>query len=221
MYNQIRIKTTTSIVIKVELSFKSSVRTFEKEYLELYKKRITHEFIRNELGLSEEVKIKLNGTFTRKLYILDENNNICRVSYKMQTAIWTEPLTNRSIYVSIFPCFIKKYCPLSLHLLENISCNTRKGENVFKHIDDPKCYFDCEDSIMKVLRKFEKEFKIANPSALLNSKYVEVYNRSIRLDSHLTSAMRFQRVFELILVARFFFGIEYGLLSLTNTILRL
>jgi len=110
---------------------------------------------------------------------------------------------------------------MSLHLLENISCHTGKGENVFRHIDDPESFFDCEDPIIRPLKTLEKGFKTISHSALLNSKYVEIYNRSISLNTKTKAAKRFQRVYELILVARFFFGIEYGVLSLTNLILQL
>jgi hypothetical protein len=124
-------------------------------------------------------------------------------------------------YVSIFPCFIKKYCPLSLHLLENISSRTGKGEDIFDHIDDPEEFFNREDPLVRPLERFEKEFKISNPSALLNSMYTEIHNRPIQLDAYSMTPRRFQKVYELILTARVFFEIRAGALSLANTILRL
>lgn len=124
-------------------------------------------------------------------------------------------------YVSIFPCFIKKYCPQSLHSLENVSSRTGKGKNIFDHIDDPEGLFDSEDPIARPLERFEKEFKISNPSALLNSKYTEIHNRPIQLDAYSIASRRFQKVYELILTARVFFGIKTGALSLVNTIFRL
>ena len=124
-------------------------------------------------------------------------------------------------YVSIFPCFIKKYCPLSLHLLENVSSRARKGDKIFDHIDDPEKLFDCEDSIVRPLVRFEKEFKISNPSALLNSRYVEMGNPPINLDACSIAPKCFKKAYELVLTARIFFGIEAGALSLTNSIFRL
>jgi hypothetical protein len=168
-----------------------------------------------------EVKIKLNGTFTRNLYYLDEKNNVCEISFKIQTAAWMNTSTGKWQYVSIFPCFIKKYCPLSLHLLENISCHTGKGENIFRHIDDPEEFFDCEDPITRPLKRFEKDFKVSDPSALLNSRHVEVYNIPICLDVYTIERKRFQRVYELVLTARVFFGIKEGVLALANSILLL
>ena len=147
--------TTSSIVIKVEPIFNGNLNNF---YDELYKNRITYGFIRSELGLSENVKIKLNGGFTRDLYYLDERNNVHKIRFKIQTAAWKIRASHKWNYVSIFPCFIKRYCPFSLHMLENISCQTGKGENVFQHIDDPEEFFDCEDPIVSPLVKFEKEF---------------------------------------------------------------
>jgi hypothetical protein len=124
-------------------------------------------------------------------------------------------------YVSIFPCFIKKYCPVSLHMLENISSCTGKGENIFDYIDDPEGLFDCEDPIIKPLKRLEKEFKDVDPSALLNSKYTGVYNRTININAYDIAHKRFQKVYELILTARYFFGIAAGVLSLVNAILNL
>jgi hypothetical protein len=212
------IKTTTLIVLKVELPCNSNPNNF---YNELYKNRITHEFIRNELGLPEDIKIKLNGTFARDLCYLDNNNNICKIRFKIQTAVWMNPETGKWQYVSIFPCFIKKYCALSLHLLENISSHERKGDKIFDHIDDPENLFDCEDSIIRVLIKFEKAFKISDPSMVLNSRYVEMGNEPISLNASYMSSKRFKKVYQLILTARVYFGIGTGVLSLTNSIFRL
>jgi hypothetical protein len=110
---------------------------------------------------------------------------------------------------------------MSLHLLENISCCTGKGENVFWHIDDPEGLFNCEDPLVRALVRFEKEFKVSDPSALLNSRYVQIYNQPIDLDTYNVKPRRFQKVYELVLTARFFFGIGAGVLSLTNGILQL
>lgn len=202
----------------MELPFNANPNIF---YNEIYKNRITHGFIRSELGLPESVKLKLNGTFERDLFYLDEENNVCKVIFKIQTAVWMNSETGKWDYVSIFPCFIKKYCPMSLHLLENISCHIRKGENVFRYIDDPEGLFDCEDPLLRPLIIFEKKFKVSNPSALLNSRYVEVYNQPINLDTYNIERRRFQKVYELILTARFFFGVKVGALSLVNAILQL
>lgn len=173
--------TTSSIVIKAEPIFNGNLNSF---YDELYKNRITYGFIRSELGLSENVKIKLNGGFTRDLYYLDEQDHVRKIQFRIQTAAWKYTASGKWNYVSIFPCFIKRYCSISLHTLEKVSCQTGKGENVFWHIDDPEALFDCEDPIVRPLVKLEKEFKISDPSALLNSRYVQVFNRPIDLNAY-------------------------------------
>ncbi len=208
----------TSIVIDVELPCNSNPNIF---YDELYKNRITHGFIRNELELPESIRIKLNGTFTRGLCYLDEKSNVCKINFRIQTAAWMNVERGKWQYVSIFPCFIKKYCPLSLHLLENVSSRTRKGGKVFDHIDDPEKLFDSEDPIVRPLVRFEKEFEISNPSALLNYRYVKMGNHPINLDACNIAAKQFKKVFELVLTARVFFGVETGTLSLINSIFRL
>ena len=214
--NIITKKTTTSIILKVELPCNINPNDF---YDELYKKRLTHEFIRNELGLPEDIKIKLNGTFTRGLCYTDDNNNVCKIRFKIQTAVWMEPETGKWKYVSIFPCFIKKYCALSLHMLENISSRERKGDKIFDHIDDPEKLFDCEDSIVRVFLRFEKAFKISDPCVLLNSRYIEMGNEPINLNTSSIASKRFKKLYQLILTARVYFGIETGVLSLTNSII--
>ena len=173
------------------------------------------------MGLPEDVRIKLNGTFTRDLCYLNDKNNVCKIDFKIQTAAWMNMNRGKWQYVSIFPCFIKKYCPIGLHLLENVSSRTGKGENIFDHIGDPEGLFDCEDPITRPLKRFEKEFKISDPSSLLNSRYAEVYNLPINLDVYNVEPRRFPKVYELVLTARFFFGIGIGVLSLANAILHL
>lgn len=208
----------TSIVIKVELPFNSNPNDF---YDELYKNRISHGFIRGELKLPDDIKIKMNGTFKRKLIYLDEKSNVGKISFKIQTAAWMDAESGKWQYVSIFPCFIKKYCPLSLHLLENLSSRVRKGDKIFDHIDDPENIFDSEDPIVSMLLRFEKEFKRSNLSVLLNFKYTEIHKRPIKTDTDNIASKRFKKVYELVLTASAFFGIEVGALSLVNSIIRL
>jgi hypothetical protein len=136
-----------------------------------------------------------------------------KIQFRIQTAAWKYTASGKWNYVSIFSCFIKRYCSISLHTLEKVNCQTGKGENVFWHIDDPEALFDCEDPIVRPLVKLEKEFKIPDPSTLLNSKYVQVFNRPIDLNVYGVEPKRFKKVYELILTARIFFGIKTGALS--------
>lgn len=107
---------------------------------------------------------------------------------------------------------------MSLQMLEKISCQTRKGENVCRHIADPEDLLDCEDPIVRPLVRLEKEFKISDPSPLLNSRYMQVFNHPIDLNAYRVEPKRFRKVYELILTARFFFGIESGTIRFILTI---
>lgn len=223
IYNiKIITKSTTFIVLKVELPFKCKSSDFTRIYRELYKNRITHEFIRNELGLPDSVRLKLNGNFKRWLYLIDEKNCIYKARYKIQTAAWFNILTGKWQYVSIFPSFIKQYCQPCLHMLEYISCQVGKGEYFYRHIDDPEGIIDCEDRITRPIRRIEKESVKKNYPALLNSKYTEVYNRPLSSPQNsLPSPRQFPALYNLVLTARQFFGKHQGVLSFVNTILLL
>jgi hypothetical protein len=223
IYNiKIKEKPTTFIVLKVEIPFKCNPDIFENIYREQYKNRISHKFIRNMLGLSDSVKLKLNGTFERWLHLLDEDNRIYQFRFNIQTAAWFNIETAKWQYVSIFPIYIKKYCHSSLNMLEYISCHVGKGENIFRHIDDPNEILDCEDSIVQQVRQIEKDCLASNYTALLNSRYTEVFNRPLVLSqSGVVKARRFSVLFTLVQIARKFFGIQSGVLSLANSVIQL
>ncbi|MDP8219625.1 MAG: hypothetical protein P9M03_12970 [Candidatus Theseobacter exili] len=208
--------------MKVDGTFKYNPENFKKIYQEEYKSRITHGFIRSELGLSECIKLKLNGTFERWLYLLDKNDNVFKVEYRVQTALWINPETGKKNYVSIFPNFIKRYCQPSLHLLEYISCHTRKGEDVLRHIDDPEGLFSCEDRFVIAIKRIEIDTFNLNYSALLNSRYVEVFNRPISvIKNHVEMLRRFKSMFTLVETARQYFGQHLGVLAQVNTLILL
>lgn len=209
---------TTFIVIKVEIPFKCNIEDFDEIYQKHYKKRISHEFIRRKLGLSDSVRLKLNGTFKRELQFLDKENCIRQVTYQVQTALWFN--NGKWQYVSIFPDFIKRYCRPGLHIIEYISCKFRKGEDFFKHIDDPEAILDCEDSVVMPTKRIEKECMKLKYSALLNSRYAEIYNRSLPAIP-LMETMMFPALHNLVLTARFFFGENLGVFSYVNNIIRL
>lgn len=172
------------------------------------------------MNLSDSVKLKLNGTFARWLYLLDENNCIYCLKYRVQTALFLNSETGKWNYISIFPDFIKRYCPPSLNLLEYISCYTGKDEFFYKHIDDPKGILDCEDLLTSPIVHIEKDCKLYNYSALLNSKYTAVYNRPLTVtENKLTITKRYPLLYALILTARQFFGKQEGVLSLVNSVM--
>ena len=109
-------KQPTFIILKVDVPFKCNSEDFDKINKEFYKNKITYGFIRSKLGLSDSVKLKLNGTFGRDLYLLDKNNCLYQKFYRVQTASWFNRKSGKWKYVSIFPDFIKRYCtPCSPH----------------------------------------------------------------------------------------------------------
>lgn len=204
----------------MELPFKCKSADFARIYQELYKNRITHEFIRNKLGLPDSVRLKLNGTFGRRLYLLGEDNCLYRNFYRVQTAVWFSESLGKWQYVSIFPNFIKRYCPPCLDILEYISCRIRKGEDIFEHIDDPEGILDCEDRITKPIRRIEKECNKDNYPALLNARYTDVYNRPLSVSAKRVAG-RFSILHNLVTTARQFFGKQQGVISLVNMIILL
>ena len=134
--------------------------------------------------------------------------------------MWFDEMAGKWQYVSIFPNFIKRYCTPCLGMLEYISCNVRKGEDIFEHIDDPEEILDCEDRITKPIRRIEKECVKANYPALLNSRYTDVYNRPLNISAWEASfAARFPVLNNLVKTAMLFFGKQQGVLSLVNTII--
>lgn len=205
----------------MELPFKCNPEEFEKIYQDEYKNRITHGFIRNELGLSEDVRLKLNGTFGRWLYLLDGSERLYIARYRIQTALWRNPLTGRETYVSIFPNFIKHYCQPCLHLLEHISCHVGKGDDILRHIDDPEGLVSCEDRFARIMKRLENDCSSANYPALLNSRYTEVYNIPITVSGRNIAHRRYPWMYSLVATAVQYFGKYTGVLSLVNTVILL
>lgn len=203
------------------MPFKCNPEIFNKSYQDHYKKRITHEFIRSSLGLPDGVRLKLNGTFERWLYLLDDKDCIYRLRYRVQTALWFNDEAGEWQYVSIFPHFIKRYCQPCLDMLEYISCQAGKGEYFYRHIDDPEGLLDCEDRITRPIHRIEKSSSRYNYPALLNSKYADVYNKPLSVQVKRDRQKQFQVLYDLIITARQFFGRQQGVLSLVNTVILL
>lgn len=173
------------------------------------------------MKLSDSVRVKFNGGFSRWLYLLDENNCLFKVSFRVKTALWLDE-TGKWRYVSIFPNFIKRWYQPCLNLLEYISCEVRRGEDIFTHIDDPKELLLCEDRIAGALYRLEKSCLQIKCEALLNSRYTHVFNRPVPdRDFKVAETTRFAYLNSLIITARFFFGVNTGVLALVNSIMRL
>jgi len=174
------------------------------------------------LNLSDSVRLKLNGTFKRCLFLIDESDCLHKVIYKIQTALWFDETAGKWTYVSIFPKFIKRWYQSCLHLLEYISCKVRKGEDILVHIDDPKEILLCEDRIAVAIKRLEKHCIKINCEALLNSKYTQIFNRPLPEKGFgMVDNMRFHVLHSLIHSAGNFFGLTNRVLSLVNGIIRL
>ena len=107
-------------------------------------------------------------------------------------------------------------------MLEYISCEVKKGDSIFRCIDDPEAILDSEDRISRLISQLEKGSNKANYPALLNAKYTEVYNKPLSvLESSSKAAKRFPILYVLVLTARQFFGKQNGVLSLANTLISL
>lgn len=178
---------------------------------------ITHDFIRKKLGLADNIKVKLNGTFSRNLDLLDLDYSLYRVIFKIQTALWTDS-NGIKHYVSIFPVYIKKYYTLCLHAIEHIAISLNDNSDIFTCIKDPYNLLTCEDRLINIVNRFEKLCTSKYFSSMLNSRYVEIYNRSLPLIT-VNFSKRFQQLYCFILTARLYFGKQLGVLTLANSIL--
>jgi hypothetical protein len=206
----------------IELPFKCNLEDFKKIYQEEYIGKISHEFIRRGLKLPDSVRVKLNGGFERWLYLIDEKDCLFKFRYRIQTALWFTDESGKGKYVSIFPNFIRRWCQPCLNLLEHISCKVGKGEDVFKHIDDPEELVPCEDRIAGAAGRLEKHCLKIRCEALLNSRYTEVFNRPISaMGYELVNTKRFPFLYSLVVTAKHFFGVDNGVLACVNTIIRL
>jgi len=209
--------------MNIDVPCKCNVEDFKNLYLDSYKAKISHAFIRETLGLLDTVKLKLNGTFKRWFYMLDEANNLYRICFRVQTALWEDPVTGAPHYVSIFPKFIKRYLPFSLHLIEILGASLKKEEDIFKHLGDPFDLLTCEDRIVRVLKGLDKKISTFKYVALLNSRFTEIFNRSLSISQTPCSVenMRFPQLFSLVFFAQSFFSCSSGSLASTNFLLRL
>lgn len=214
-------KPDTFIVIDIELPFKCNFDDFEIIYHNEYKGKITHGFIRNKLKLSDSVSLKLNGTFERWLFLLNKDDCLYSFRYNIQTALWFNAETKKWQYVSIFPNFIKRWCQPCLGVLEYISSNVEKGEDILEHIDDPEEILLCEDRLANAIKRLEFNCTKIKYEALLNSRYTQVFNQSLPVVNRKEiSNKRFPVLFSLVVTGSHFFGVHTGVLSLVNRIIR-
>lgn len=210
----------TYIVIDIDLPCKCSLVKFEEIYQREYKAAITHGFIRSKLELSNDVWLKLNGTFKRMVDFQDDAASLHRSQFAVQTALWRDPETNKYRYVSIFPNFIRRYTRPTLGVLEYISCNIRKGEDIFQHIDDRDNLLICEDPLARILEKLNSMVYKSEVASLLNARYTSVYNTPLSLRQEEVNGMRFPHLVAVILMGRIYFNKKLGALSAVYSVFR-
>jgi hypothetical protein len=167
----------------------------------------------------EVVRLKLNGTFGRNLELLDPSGNVYIVMFRIQTALW-EDSTGEQYYVSVFPNFIRKFTRPCLSVLEYISCNIGKGEDIFSHIDDRNNIHSCEDRMAHLLEALDKKCAEKNYTVVINARYTPAFNRSITIPTKEVSRKRFPHLFTLILVAREYFCVHWGSLAAAWSVFR-
>jgi hypothetical protein len=167
----------------------------------------------------EVVSLKRNGTFGRDLELLDPSGNLYIVRFRIQTALW-EDSTGEKHYVSIFPNFIRKFTRPCLSVLEYISCNTGKGEDIFSHIDDRDNIHSCEDRMAYILEGLDKKCVEKDYTGVINALYITAFNSPITISTKEVGRKRFPHVFTLILMVREYFDMHSGSLAAAWSIFR-
>lgn len=150
--------------------------------------------------------------------MLDLSGNLYIVRFRIQTALW-EDSTGGQHYISIFPNFIRKFTRPCLSVLEYISCNTGKGEDIFSHIDDRDNIHSCEDRMAHILEALDKKCNEID-YIVLNARYTTAFNKPITISTEEVGHNRFPHVFTLILMVREYFGMHFGGLAAAWSIFR-
>lgn len=135
--------------------------------------------VRKELNIPESDKLKRNGTFSRWLYYND-GDVLKKSRVKIQTLLWTDGDGNEK-YISVFPDFIIKYNVATTNLIEFISTNVGKGDDIFKYIEDPEDLVESEDVIINACQMVNKACKNNGFTAQLNAKYTTMFFVSLAI----------------------------------------
>jgi hypothetical protein len=150
---------------------------FCEDYEEKYFKGICKDSIRKELNIPDSDKLKRNGTFERGVYY-EVGRDLRYSRIKIQTLLW-QTASGEKKYISVFPSFIIKYNKVSADLIELISTNVGKDENIFKYIDDSGNLLECEDILVRSCERVEYAVLSKRLAALLSAKYTETFNSTI------------------------------------------
>lgn len=133
---------------------------------------------------------------------------------KIQTLLW-QTASGEKKYISVFPSFIIKYNKVSTNLIELISTNVGKDENVFDYIDDSGDLLECEDILMRSCKRVDHAVLSKRLTALLSAKYAETFNATINIISsadYKELVLRFKETYVLLSAAKICFTalILYG-----------
>lgn len=148
-----------------------------------------------------------------------------RQRIKIQTFLWTSAAGVKK-YISAFPSFIIKYNKVSADLIEFISTNVGKDENVFNYIDDPKCLVENEDILINACEKVDSACESKGFTALLNARYTKIFSTPMLItpvSKVYSKQLRFYRTATLIAVSTICFqtGILNGSgLSVLNVVFK-
>jgi len=159
--------------------------------------------VRKELDIPESDKLKRNGTFRRWLFYLD-GDVLKQSKVKIQTLLWTDEIGNK-MYISVFPNFIIKYNVATTDLIEFISTNVRKGDDIFKYIEDPENLVESEDILIRACQKVDTACKNKSIAAQLSAKYTTMFFVSLSitlLNNHNLSLQLFKNTCVLIEVSK-------------------
>jgi hypothetical protein len=130
-------------------------------------------------------------------------NNLVYTRIEIQTLLW-ETASGQKIYISVFPSFVVKYNKISTDLIEFISTNVGKGENVFNYIEDSGNLLECEDILIRSCQRVNKTVECKKFAALLNAKYTETFNstlKCIKFNDYIKINLKFKEIFLLLLTA--------------------
>ena len=178
---------------------------FEDSYNQKYLKAIDSTMmglIQAHFDIPYTDKLKKNGTFKRNL-IFTVGTDLKLMIVRIQTLLWTTA-SGEKHYISVFPNFIIKYNPLTTPLIELISSNVRKDEDIFNHLNDPENLFDSETELAHSCLRVELACKNKMFAAILNSRLTNAFNTIARIE--LPKNARYPEICTLIAMAKLFFA---------------
>lgn len=144
----------------------------------------------------------MNGTFERGIYY-EVGMDLRYSRIKIQTLLW-KTASGENKYISVFPSFIIKYNKVSTSLIELISSNVGKDENIFNYINDSGNLLECEDILVRSCQRVEFAIMSKRLAALLSAKYTETFNSIISFmdfAKHKEIKFKFIETYMLIVIA--------------------